>query len=216
MLNETAVTQCKALAAEALWQQDTAPAGRPVAGKAMMNTSIRNFVTATMKGENMMFSRMKLVTLFAVLSAAILIDASPTVARGLGWGPRLGFTLNPDQVHVGAHLDAGFISREIRMQPNFELGFGGDRTTASFNIEGIHDFAAYRSGWAPYIGTGLGIVMTSVDGGRGNLNRSDLGIQFLGGLERPISNGNTFFTEIKLGMADSPAFKWTAGWTFYH
>lgn len=163
-----------------------------------------------------MFGRRTLTAIWTALTVVILLPGGAAQARMPGWGPRVGFTLDPDQVLVGAHLDLGYISREIRLQPNFEIGVGGDHATAAFNFEGIHDFAAYRSGWAPYVGTGLGVVMTSAEPGRGDLSHSDLGFQILGGMERSMRDGNRMFTEIKLGLAESPAFKWTVGWTFFH
>ena len=51
-----------------------------------------------------------------------------------GWGPRVGLSLNPDQIHFGAHLDCGHFARHIRLQPNLELGFGDDVKLFTANI----------------------------------------------------------------------------------
>ena len=61
-----------------------------------------------------------------------------------GWGPRGGLTVDPDQIHFGVHTDFGNFAQHIRFQPNFELGFGDNRTIAALNFEGAYRF---RSRW---------------------------------------------------------------------
>ena len=69
-----------------------------------------------------------------ILLAGILCAMTATYARasspyrgGLpGWGPRLGVTMDPDQVHFGVHLDAGSFADRFRFQPNVELGLSDE------------------------------------------------------------------------------------------
>lgn len=135
-----------------------------------------------------------------------------------GWGPRVGLTVNPDQVHFGAHLDFGNFARHVRFQPNVEVGFGDDLTLVCANFEAAYRFRQSWDVWSPYLGGGLGANFASWDSdGHGDSSSTDLGVNVLGGIERGLSNGNRFFMEVKLGLVDeSPDAKVTVGWTFYH
>lgn len=135
-----------------------------------------------------------------------------------GWGPRVGLTSGPDQVHVGLHMDYGVFGPRVRFQPNVEAGFGDNLTLVAFNFEAAYRFRDRWDAWTPYLGGGLGLNWVNYDSGYPGANDSntDLGMSVLGGIERGLKNGNRFFLEAKLGLADSPDAKFTAGWTFYH
>jgi hypothetical protein len=136
-----------------------------------------------------------------------------------GWGPRVGLTLDPDQIHFGAHLDFGNFARHVRFQPNVEMGFGDDVTLVTINFEAAYRFRETWDVWSPYVGGGLGLNFASFDnsGPGGDDSSTDLGVNALGGIERGLSSGNRFFVEVKLGLVDeSPDLKATVGWTFYH
>ena len=130
-----------------------------------------------------------------------------------GWGPRVGVTIDPDQIHFGFHLNMGEFAKNVRFQPNFELGFGDDVTVAAINFEASYYFNGAWEQWTPYAGGGIGVNFTDFDEGGSD---TDLGLNILGGIERSLSSGDRFFLELKLGLADSPDAKVTAGWTFYH
>ncbi len=131
-----------------------------------------------------------------------------------GWGPRVGLTIDPDQVHFGAHLDFGNFARRVRFQPNIEVGVGNDLTVVALNAEASYRFRDKWDVWTPYLGGGVGANIMSRDG-RGDSD-TDVGLNALGGIERGLSDGDRFFTEVKLGLVDSPDVKLTVGWTFYH
>ncbi len=134
-----------------------------------------------------------------------------------GWGPRLGITVDPDQIHFGAHADFGNFAEHLRFQPNVELGFGDDLTVGALNLEVNYRVRETWDVWTPYVGGGLGIIFIDYDGkGVGDDSDTELGASLLGGIEKGLSNGNRFFLEAKLGLADAPDFKFTAGWTFGH
>lgn len=133
-----------------------------------------------------------------------------------GWGPRLGATIEPDQIHFGAHVDFGHFAEHIRLQPNVEVGFGEDLTLAAFNIEGSYRFRQKWDTWTPYAGGGLGINLLWV-----HLDRveddtdTEFGLNALAGIEKGLEGGDRFFVETKLGFEDSPDIKLTIGWTFF-
>jgi opacity protein-like surface antigen len=164
-----------------------------------------------------------------ILTLSFLIAAVPGLALAQddagsggelgfrGWGPRVGLTMDPDQVHVGMHMDYGVFGPRVRFQPNVEAGFGDNLTLIAFNFEAAYRFRDRWDAWTPYLGGGLGLNWVNWDSGYGNGDSdTDIGASLLGGIERGLKNGNRFFLEAKLGLADSPDAKFTAGWTFYH
>jgi opacity protein-like surface antigen len=163
-----------------------------------------------------------IVTLLALgLTAGSACAADPATHVGYrGWGPRVGLTLDPDQIHVGAHMDFGNFARHVRFQPNVEVGFGDNLTLVTANFEAAYRFRQDWDVWSPYLGGGLGLNYVKFDnnhGGFGDDSSTDLGVNVLGGIERGLASGNRFFMEVKLGLVDeSPDVKMTVGWTFYH
>ena len=159
-----------------------------------------------------------------ILTAALLgvalgsapAPASPETDIGFrGWGPRIGLSLSPDQVHFGAHLDFGQFANHIRFQPNLELGFGDHVKLFTVNAEAAYRFSAQWNVWSPYLGGGVGLNIMSVDNGN-NKSQTDLGVNLLGGIEKGLANGDRFFVEGKISLNEVPDAKVTVGWTFYH
>src|SRR4030042_3569449 len=75
--------------------------------------------------------------------------------RGVGFrgiGPRVGFTINPDQVHFGGHIDFGDLAGNLMMLPNVEVGIGDDVTTIAPSFELHYRFRADCGAWTPYLG----------------------------------------------------------------
>ena len=135
-----------------------------------------------------------------------------------GWGPRLGLTFNPDQFHVGAHMDFGNFARHVRFQPNVEIGFGDDVTLLTVNADAAYRFSERWDVWTPYLGGGVGLNFASAgDNGLGNDTSTELGLNVLGGIDKGLSNGDRFFVETKLGLLENtPDVMVTVGWTCYH
>jgi len=133
-----------------------------------------------------------------------------------GWGPRIGLTSDPDQIHFGAHFDFGRFARHLRWQPNVEVGVGSDQTVVAWNIfEVAYRFAGRWDRWSPYLGGGMGL---NVYGGRDGIlddTTSRVGVSALGGIEKGLSGGDRMFLEAKVGLDDSPDLKLTVGWTFF-
>lgn len=159
-------------------------------------------------------------------AAALVVTLGPALARAepdtdvgfRGWGPRLGLSLDPDQVHFGAHLDFGMLSRHVRFQPNVEFGFGDHVDLFTLNAEAAYRFSERWDVWSPYLGGGVGANIRRYDSGRHSDRNSDteLGVNVLGGIEKGLSNGDRFFIETKISVNDVPDVKATVGWTFYH
>ena len=173
-------------------------------------------------------ANMRFKGMFGVMVLALGLAIAPGFARAQddagggdelgyrGWGPRVGLTSGPDQVHVGLHMDYGVFAPRVRFQPNIEAGFGDNLTLVTFNFEAAYRFRDRWDAWTPYLGGGLGLDWYNFDNGPYDNSDTDLGMSVLGGIERGLKNGNRFFIEAKLGLTDAPDAKFTAGWTFYH
>ena len=154
-----------------------------------------------------------MLTIAAVMLVAILCAGQSEAA---GWGPRLGLTIDPDQVHFGAHVDAGYLANQLRFQPNFEMGIGDNLTVAAFNFDLLYLFNSRMDAWRPYLGGGAGLNIVDPDNDRRNNSDLEAGLNLVGGIERGLSSGGRFLTELRLGLIDTPDLKWTVGWTFQH
>jgi len=160
---------------------------------------------------------MLVAAVLAVTLGPALAMAGPDTDVGFrGWGPRVGLSLNPDQIHFGAHLDFGNFAQHVRFQPNVELGFGDDVKLFTINAEAAYRFSSTWDVWTPYLGGGLGANIVSFDNAKSNDTETDLGVNLLGGIEKGLSNGDRFFIEGKFSLNDIPDAKVTVGWTFYH
>ena len=134
-----------------------------------------------------------------------------------GWGPRIGLSSGPDQIHFGAHLDYGNFAQHVRFQPNVELGLSDNETLLTINAEAAYRFSEDWETWTPYLGGGLGVNIKSWDNGHDNNDsETDLGVNLLGGIDKGLDNGDRFFIELKASLNDVPDLKVTVGWTFYH
>lgn len=154
--------------------------------------------------------------IFLCALAAMALTAGAASAQTT-WGLRGGMTIDPDQVHVGLHLNAGELFTDGWFIPNVEIGFGDDLTLVALNPELVYKFdRRNRSHWGFYLGGGLGVNFYSWDdnGGRGDNSNTEVGVNFLGGMTRRLSAGNEMFLEMKLGAADSPDIKFTVGFNF--
>jgi hypothetical protein len=133
-----------------------------------------------------------------------------------GWGPRVGLSVDPDQVHFGAHFDYGNFAEHVRFQPNVELGLSDHLKLFTINAEAAYRFSEKWDVWTPYLGGGLGANIKSYDNGHDDWSNTDIGVNLLGGIEKGLDNGDRFFIEAKLSLNDVPDLKATIGWTFYH
>ncbi len=136
----------------------------------------------------------------------------------VGAGPRFGLTVDPDQVHFGGHVALAEFYPGWMFQPNLEIGLGDHMTVAALNLETIYRFDEMVGEMGLYGGGGLGVNFIDYDydeyiRGFGG-DDTEIGLNLLIGLEKAIRARDSFFGEIKVGLADSPDFKLTFGLTF--
>ncbi len=135
----------------------------------------------------------------------------------LGWGPRIGATVEPDQFHFGAHADFGMRDSHLRFEPNAELGLGDGLTTLSLNLDGAYRFSSQWESWSPYLGGGVGYNFYGTeDKGLTGDTTGGAGLNVLGGFSKGMASGSRFFVEGRAGFIDAPDFMVTTGWTFGH
>lgn len=153
----------------------------------------------------------------ALLIAALVVAFAPAAEAQTDIGVRHvgirgGVTVDPDQGHVGMHIDAGNFASRLRFQPSFEVGFGSDRTVFMIHADALYGFDA--DGWSPYLGGGLGIGIIGRD--RGNNGDDDVnveaGVNLVGGFEW--GAGDKYMLEARAGIGDIPDFKLTIGYNF--
>jgi len=165
-------------------------------------------------------SRRRSVAVCALALTACL--CAPIVAHGqafpimYGYGPRAGFTIDPDQIHIGIMLHLGYVAPAVSIRPVFDLGLGDDVTLFEFNFDGIYQFDDVINGpWVPYAGGSLGINHSRVDlGPLGDHSDTDFGLSLLGGMQRPWTGYGDLLFELRIGLIDAPDAKITAGVMF--
>lgn len=160
---------------------------------------------------------MKRYLLLATAVWVTFLLATPALAQSdfevRRFGVRGGLTVDPDQGHVGVHVNAGNFTEDVRFQPSFELGFGSDRIVGMFNIDALYMFDPRP--WRPYLGGGIGIGFIDRDRD-GRDDRDDdvdveAGVNLVGGFEW---NAGKYLLEARVGIADIPRFKVTVGINF--
>jgi hypothetical protein len=143
----------------------------------------------------------------APLAFAVALWLVPaTAAAQIDPGVRAGLSIDPDQFYIGGHIETKPLFERLVFRPNVEVGFGDDLTLAAFNFEFAWKFPR-RGDWGFYAGGGPAINLYQFDGPGDD---TEAGFNIMGGFE----NRSGLFFEFKLGVADSPDFKFGVGFTF--
>jgi hypothetical protein len=139
----------------------------------------------------------------ALLSAPAFAQSRP--------GIRAGFSGSPDQFFFGGHVETGPLVEHVTFRPNVEVGVGSGLTVVAFNLEFAYWIPLKQHPWDVYLGAGPAAVVASHSAPPGNSN-SHLGggVNFLVGAQ----HRHGLFTELKVGVSDSPSIKLTVGYVF--
>jgi len=159
-----------------------------------------------------MFKRMLLI---GALGAVLTGQAHAQAVVG-GLGPRVGFSMDPDQIVFGGQLIIGEIAPQLTFDPSLEFGFGDNLTVIAANFDLHYHFVVQNSAWRPYAGGGLGLNFIEVDTNNSFVDNSntEVGGNFMIGAGVPTQSGNRFFGELKFGLGDIPTLKMLVGWNF--
>ena len=155
--------------------------------------------------------------LFFATGLAILASVPAHAAVVTGAGPRVGFSVSPDQLVLGGHLEIGDVAPSLTFSPNLELGLGSDLTTVGINFDLHYHFNVQNTDWRPYVGGGIGINFTEVDRRAPieDVSNTGVGGNLVAGAGVPTRSGNRFFGEIRFGLGSELAqLKLIAGWNF--
>lgn len=141
-----------------------------------------------------------------VATAVFVIGLAAAPAEAQGADVRAGVSADPDQFYFGVGYETAELLDRLRFRPNLEIGVGDDATLAAVNLEFAYRIPIQNKPWNVYVGGGPALVIahahddTDVGGGFNIL----LGLAHRKGL----------FTEIKVGVIDSPGFKFGVGYRF--
>ena len=145
------------------------------------------------------------------LTVVLILVFSPRSAHAQeGVGIRGGVSAEPAQFYFGGHAAFGPVVEKLWFRPNLEVGVGNHLTLLAFNAEFAYSVPLEENPWHVYLGGGPAAnIFTS--GGVPN-RASDIrpGFNFLAG----IAQRTGLFSEIKIGVIDSPSFKFGIGYTF--
>lgn len=155
-----------------------------------------------------------------VMLPLLFVATSSAFAKSPAFGVRGGFTIDPDQIHFGGHVDVLEFGEGFGFVPNLEIGFGDNATLFAINGEVIYTFPRTDwKTWRPYVGGGIGYNISKLDddGMPEDFDdtHTDIGLNVLAGIGRTLNIGYDFFAEFKLGIEDSPDGKITLGLTFH-
>ncbi len=165
----------------------------------------------------------RMLVLTAILMIALPIWAEETVETSSqsdigwkGWGLRAGVTTDPDQVVGGVQFNLGEFTRNLRFQPDVQLGFGDDATTLYATAPVYYRFNADQK-FTPYAGGGIALGFIEVDlpaTSGGDDTSFEIGIRATGGLEWNLKSGGALAVELSLGSGDIHDAQVVAVWNF--
>lgn len=134
------------------------------------------------------------------------------------YGPRVGFSVDPDQFTIGGFATLGEIAPHLSLRPSADLGFGDNLFSFIFNADLAYSFTI-GSAAVPYAGGGLGVGYYSFDVPEGvtgvDDSSTEVGINLFGGVEVDLGGYKNGFAELRLGIDDLPDLKITVGIGFY-
>ena len=152
-----------------------------------------------------------------VVTAALLLAtvAAAHAETAIPWGFRAGYTGDSDfqQLFVGCHAEVARPFGNTGLQPSLEIGFGDDIFVIALNLDLFYQFTELaQKDWSFYAGGGVAINHFNPDG---LSSHTEFGLNVAGGVGLMISRSNRLFTEIRIGLEDSPDFKISLGLTFF-
>lgn len=145
-----------------------------------------------------------------VVAVVTVIAALPAPVAAVEWGPRVGLTIDPDQIHGGLTFRAADFTERVWFVPSVEVGAGDDIVTVAGNMDVFYVFGRGSAQWRPFLGGGPAIFFYDSDDFDGE---TEVGLNIAGGMRTGTKSG-AFFGELRLGLVDAPDFKFTAGWMF--
>jgi len=147
------------------------------------------------------------ITRLSFVLGLIVFASSPAFAQD--GGIRGGISVDPDQFYFGGHLETSPLIDRLYFRPNVEVGFGDDLTLIAANMEFVYKFTTRRP-WNLYAGGGPALNIYMFDNDGDDDSETEAGVNILVGVEQ----AKGLFFEFKIGVVDSPDFKFGVGYTW--
>ncbi len=159
-----------------------------------------------------MSSNPKIYKRMVLLMGIVMSFAVASAMGQVKFGVRAGAGVDPDQFHFGAHIVSEPLLTNLTFRPNLEIGVGSDLTSVAANFEFAYRIPIKKRDVGIYLGAGPALNVYRFGSSNERRRGTDTGGGFnvLVGLEHQ----GGLMGEIKVGMIDSPEFKFTVGYTF--
>jgi hypothetical protein len=162
---------------------------------------------------------------FGVLVAATIaaVPGSARAAMGLEeYGPRAGFSIDPDQFTIGAFADWGELGSRTHLVTSADLGFGDHIVSFILNGDVYYRFQTSQD-FYPYAGGGIAFAYYNLDietppgytGPSIDDTATEVGLNIVGGITKDRGGYKSGTLELRLGISDVPDFKITAQLGFF-
>jgi hypothetical protein len=127
-------------------------------------------------------------------------------------GLRVGLSLGPEQMVVGAQTIALNFVQIFRFAPSIDMGFGDDRTVFAANLDVQ---AELIDNWF-YLGAGPTLVVDQprVETEEDREDELEVGFAVISGLYLPIGSKRKYNLEIRYDLSQDPDFKVMIGYLF--
>jgi hypothetical protein len=167
--------------------------------------------------------KISLAVMMILIISVMSVEGRPKMKRRMGLrgiGARLSY-VNPEDLDgtfgLGAHADFGDFLPSLAFYPSITYwrssldvpGFDVSFTEIALNSD-VHYYIPSHGNISPYLGGGLGIIFSSLEDVDSD---TDLGINFLGGLETYLSPKMKGFMQTRVKFDGLDTFKLTAGFT---
>ena len=149
---------------------------------------------------------MKRNTSWAALALALAwtVQAATPARAAIGFGPRVGFGLQPDQFVVGAQTLLGRSLYIFRFAPSFDLGWGDNVTTYAFNGDFEFSLGIPSTRAHFYAGGGVGVTAWDFESSGSD---TEVGLDLLGGARMGGRGSMEYTVEARFGIGDVPDFR---------
>jgi len=141
-----------------------------------------------------------------IACAVFVICLAAAPARAQGLGINAGVSADPDQFYFGIGYETAELLERLRFRPNLEVGVGDDATLITANFEFAYRIPVNKKPWSVYVGGGPALVISH------SHDDTDAGGGF--NILLGLAHRRGLFTEIKVGVIDSPGFKFGVGYRF--
>ena len=161
------------------------------------------------------------------VGAAVVVAAAPGTGSATlqltEYGPRAGFSFDPDQFVFGAFADWGELAPLVHLRSSADIGLGNDFFTFILNGDVTYHFPVAPSSPVQfYAGGGLAFVYLDYDAPDipgvtidFDTSTTDIGVNQALGVEKDLGGYKNGHLELRIGLVDAPDIKVMAGLGFF-